>query len=126
MDETKRNILAVIGGVFTSFILGAILIFITVMSIGSSKNGFASFLFFYVAIFIPSFSGGFVCGYLSTRKDSVLVFVTSFISVFLLLLNNDFKITLPIYRNILLFLLIIIFTYIGGIVGKKINRKLSN
>lgn len=124
-NETGRDVLSVGAGIATGFCLGVALIYLCAMMLNSGEGVAAMLLFLSIGIFIPTFSAGLVCGYISNRKDNILTLITSFILIFILSLNNDFKFNLPAYRVLILFSLIIVFTYLGGIVGKKIKGKLS-
>lgn len=111
-------------GVITSFLLGAPLIYITAM-IASDLNEIAGIVFVAViGIFIPAFSGGLVCGYLSPKKDYTNILTTSLILLFILALNNDFKSDGSNYRIWLLICFVIFSTFIGGSIGFKIKKKL--
>lgn len=123
-NETIKNVLSVGAGVATSFCLGVVLIYLCAMMINNDESLAGMLLFLSIGIFFPAFSGGLVCGYISDRKDNALFLITSLILVFIISLNNDFRFGIPAYRVLLLFFLIIIFAYSGGLIGRKLKRKL--
>ncbi len=112
-------------GVATSFFLGIVLIFLSGMLVGYDDRIAAMMLFLIIGIFIPTFTGGFVCGYISNRKDNILPVIISFILIFILSLNNDFKFTVHAYKVSGVFILTVLFTYLGGIAGKSMKKKIS-
>lgn len=122
--EVISNFLSVAAGVLTSFFLGAVLLYLSSYFLINSSGLIPSLLFITIGIFIPCFSGGLVCGYLSTRKDYTYIFITSLISIFLVGLNNDFKFKVATHKILLLFALIVAFTLIGGAVGYKLKNQL--
>jgi len=124
-NDPLRNILSVFLGVATSFFLGIVLIFLSGMLVGYEDRIAAMMLFLIIGIFIPTFTGGFVCGYISNRKDNILPVIISFILIFILSLNNDFKFTVPAYKISGVFILTVLFTYLGGIAGKNMKKKIS-
>ncbi len=78
MGNTTRNILSIAAAVATSFCLGAVLIYICAMTI-SNEDKIGGILFFLsIGIFIPTFSGGFICGYISNQKDNSNILISSF------------------------------------------------
>lgn len=124
-NDSLRNILSVFLGVATSFFLGIVLIFLSGMLVGYEDRIAAMMLLLIIGIFIPTFTGGFFCGYLSNRKDNILPVIISFILIFILSLNNDFKFTVSAYKVSGVFILTVLFTYLGGIAGKNMKKKIS-
>ena len=124
-NDSLRNILSVFLGVATSFFLGIVLIFLSGMLVGYEDRIAAMMLLLIIGIFIPTFTGGFVCGYISNRKDNILAVIISFILIFILSLNNDFKFTVSAYKVSGVFILTVLFTYLGGIAGKSMKKKIS-
>jgi MFS family permease len=126
MKITVRNIVSVIAGVITSFCSGAILLYITIMTITDEVGLTGKLLFVITGFFIPCFSGGLVCGYISDRKDYLFVLITSFILILLVLFNNDFKGDLSNSRWLFLFPFIVFSTLAGGFAGIRIKKKPYN
>jgi nitrate/nitrite transporter NarK len=123
-NEIVRNFSSVAFGVLAGFLTAVPLLYITVIITGGTESLGAVTLFIFIGILIPSFIGGLTCGYISTRRDYWHVFITALVLIFLLSLNNDFKFTIPTWKVLFIFILIIASTFIGGFAGIKIKRKL--
>lgn len=130
-NEKIRNVFAVVTGVIIASALFTLALIILLLFIAAQAKGHGedsdfeniskSFgLISYLIIFICCFTGGFITGRISTRKDLIHGAITGIVLTILMIYFSDFDFS---SEAIFYFVVIIPFTILGTLLAIKIKRR---